>query len=101
MGHFDWSFTKTFNIYNAPQIKVLPSIKKCESASLYPKYISNTSPNFWPKDMGQTIMLLGNIFVAHFWSHIGCMLPTSLIEFNFKIVNFVHKKNLAYVFIRM
>lgn len=36
--------------------------------------ISNTSPHFWAKDVGQTTVQLGTILSAHSWMYIGCML---------------------------
>jgi hypothetical protein len=52
------------------------------SSSMY----NSSSPHFWAKDMGQNVMLLGNILSEHSWGHLA---PLHLL-IKFFILNLVH-----------
>jgi hypothetical protein len=54
-------------------------------ACLWPTNIYNSSWCFWAPNMGQTMILLKNIFCAYSWVHLECMLPhhIALVKFSF------------------
>jgi hypothetical protein len=53
MGHFDWPFTKTSNICNAPQIKAFTinkEVRKCFSLPyIYPIQAQTFGQRIWDK----------------------------------------------------
>jgi hypothetical protein len=89
MHHFDWPFTKNYNILNAPQIEFFTiNIIFYKRLSFRPT-IYKTSAHFWTKDTSQIVMLLWSMLCAHSWMNAYCLFHCLMKAF---IHNLVHHR---------